>query len=632
MITPLLCLFAVLMPGLAISTYADRKLEHTLPVSCTITVGFLFPFGLAGRMNIGVAAELIISAFLLVLTLFRVGKRNEWKKLAGNVLTSGMAWFAIAFLVLSFGIRGKLFDQWDEFSHWGDVVKATVDLNGFSTNSASMSAFQTYPPGMVIFQYLFQRIGILTGGPFREWGAYFSYNLFLLCFFAPLFSKLSLKKPLRSLASLVCILALPTAFYTKTWFSLYIDVAVSCVFAYGLYSIVKSDEKDTDQTNWLQILSVCSACFMLPMLKDAGIFFAIALLLMFLCTQKWKAGWKGILAVAISAILPILAWKINVRISGATEVFPMQFDLRELGRVILGRGAEYRGTVLEEYVPTTLISKTFVIGNTGLAINYLMLMVIVSVAAYFMLQKQANQTVSIGLRRIGIAIPVLFVVYTGGLLITYMFQFSEYEALRYSAFERYISMPLCGICCFLLYILLDNLQSKRRIWIAILTCAVLLVAPLENAYHFLNRDYVSESVKSRSEYTQLADKIHRDVPESATVYIISQQDNGADFWVMHYLCRPARVNIGQLSEKTGFSGFQAGGYSIGGPYTNNDIWSANISPETLMDEWVSRYDYVAVLHTNDYLNETFAPLFDGKLMDNGLYQIDKENRTARLVQ
>ena len=625
MISTMLYLFILLMFGMLIATWTKKKIEEVLPLSCVIEIGFLFVFGLAGLLNIGLLVLILFALGMFIWSLGIKKRSNQIRGLFSSVFSSSFMFLLLILFFLTIGIKGKLFNDWDEFSHWGDVIKATVDLNGFSTNPDSLSAFQTYPPGMVIFQYIFQRIHILTGGAFSEWRSYFSYNLFLLCFMAPVFSKLSIKKPVFSIIAVVSIILLPTIFYTTTYYSLYIDVAVSIVFGYGLYSLLNyvKDKK-------FQLLSVCAACFILPLLKDVGMFFSFVLLIIYIFMERTKVKKRFFVYVLCSVFVPVIVWRINVSITNASQVFSFKYDAVEFVRVLFGKGDIYRQNILKEF-PKTLITKSLPVGNTGISINYLALASVISVLWYISIKRYT--TLDEGnkrLRAIQIIIPIALIVYIIGLQITYMFQFSEYEAERFMSFERYISIPICGICISLVYVWTDIIiATNRRYWGGIILCIIMLFAPLNNIYSFMSGDVAAQSKQDRIKYLELESKVQRNTDGKSTIYIISQQDNGKDFWVLHYLFRPNKTIIGQLS---GFEGFSAGGYSIGKPWYEGDVWSSDISPDELMKQWLERYDYVAVLQTNDYLTENYSSVFDPIIIGNGLYYIDKNERKAKLIE
>ena len=626
MISVIILLLILFSWGTAFAAGTGQKLEKTLPAAAAVIIGFLFPFGLAGILDIGTYVLAVLGCGLAAWVVFRAKKQGWVKAPARLVCTEGMLWFVISLGILTVGTAGKVFDQWDEFSHWGDVVRATVDLNGFSTNPASLSAFQSYPPGMVIFQYIPQRFSLLFGGGFSEWQAYFAFDTFLLCFMAPFFSRLPLKKPFFSIACLASILLLPPFFFTTTYFSLYIDVAVSCVFAFGLFAVL-----DREEEKRFRLVSVCSAVFLLPLLKDAGIYFAAVILALYLFTGR-KSGaapvWKEILAGVLAMAVPLVAWRVNIRISNASQVFPMKVDIAEIFRVLAGKGEEYRRVVVKGF-PGALIDRGRTVGHTGSSLSFLTLIIGISLSGILTLRKLAEKRKEkTGTFQIGI--PLMLLVYCGGLLIAYMFQFPEYEARRYAAFERYMALPLCGTALFILYVWITFLlRPDKRLAAGAMACAVLAFAPLSVEYHFLSRKAVADSLANRGYYRELADKIRRNTDGESTIYIISQQDNGKDFWVMHYLCRPNRTVIGQLK---GLEGYAGGGYSIGKPYYEGDVWSSDISPEELMDQWTERYDYVAVLRSNETLAENYSGLFDGEIRDSTLYRIDREARIARPVE
>lgn len=626
MISILVFLFVIFSFSIFIASQFNKTVELALPLSIVSIVAIMFPFGLCSLLHIGALLVITISVFVLLLSLHNARKAKKLNELVACIFTSAIAWVCFFLIVFAISLRGKLFDQWDEFSHWGDVVKASVDINGFSTNPASMSAFQSYPPGMQIFQYLLQRINITLGGSFSERRAYYSYDVFLLCFMAPVFSKLSLKSPFVSGAAVLSIMLLPTLFYKSAYYSLYIDLILSCVFGYGLYTVLQFIESPDK----FFILSICACCFILVLLKDVGILFSITLAVLYLreshiSNKKWS-----IIAIAFSIIIPALTWKINVKLTKANEVFPLKYDVVELWNVLCGGGKLYRQAVLKGF-PRHLVSTTYSVGNTGISISYFTLLIVISLLSVYSVHRFLdNSRISAKQQRaILYFAPLFLLIYTICLLVTYMFQFEEYEALHFASFERYLAIPLLGILLFILYIWLDIKTRKKNYIVFLILCVLLYSAPIENIYSFLSRDVVNNSIITRSKYSVLDRKIKDNVNSVSNIYVISQQDNGLDFWVMHYLFRPNIVKINQLPMLPGYA---RGGYSIGKPYYEGDVWSSDISPEDLLAEWIDNYDYVAILHANEYLNEHYSSLFDSVVHDNSIYYIDKTNSIAILIE
>lgn len=105
-----------------------------------------------------------------------------------NLFSEGFIAFLILSVVAVRSVSGKLFDSWDEFSHWGDIVKAMSFLDDFGTNSLSFSLFKNYPPGMSLLQYFLEKLLMFFPKVhFEEWLTYFVYQVYCFSFLIPLF-------------------------------------------------------------------------------------------------------------------------------------------------------------------------------------------------------------------------------------------------------------------------------------------------------------------------------------------------------------------------------------------------------------------------------------------------------------
>ena len=176
----------------------NRTFEETLPLTAMGMVLLVFLFGVCGWLKIGVALCFCIALALYVATVILLITKKNFHSFFKNTITPGSLIFILIFFALSFFNLGRVACSWDEFSHWVDIVKVMTTLNDFGTNPASSSAFQSYPPGMSIFQYILQRkfLWVNPDGGFNEWRVFFSYQIFCLIPLFPLFKNCSFKKPL----------------------------------------------------------------------------------------------------------------------------------------------------------------------------------------------------------------------------------------------------------------------------------------------------------------------------------------------------------------------------------------------------------------------------------------------------
>ena len=153
--------------------YKYIKLEESLPYTFMGIVLLLFIFGLIKLLKFGVYFICLLSFISWAYSVYKFVKSDNKLKCIKNILTPGFVFFVGMFIFLCILHHGRLITFWDEFSHWGDVVKAMYMINDFSTNPLSLSSGRTYLPGVSLFQYFFQ----VLAGNFNEGYLYVSLQI-----------------------------------------------------------------------------------------------------------------------------------------------------------------------------------------------------------------------------------------------------------------------------------------------------------------------------------------------------------------------------------------------------------------------------------------------------------------------
>ena len=220
--------------------------------------------GVAGFLPAGVYAVYLAASAAYVVSICALVRRHSWKETATNLFTPGFVIFTVAFALFAVCNKGKLVHEMDAFSHWGDVVKSMTLLDDFGTNAASLTEFKSYPPGISLFQYFYEKTGSLLHGGTRytEWFLYHAYQVMLAAFVAPVFSRLSHRKPATALICSICVFAAPLVMYYNTYDSLYVDsllgILSGCALAMMVFTLLN---------NWLGYLSVLNSLLIIVILS-----------------------------------------------------------------------------------------------------------------------------------------------------------------------------------------------------------------------------------------------------------------------------------------------------------------------------------------------------------------------------
>ena len=613
------------------AAYFKRKYEEILPITIMGLVLIAFVFGVAGILKAGFWAVMLLAAAMYLAAAVKIVRTRTLKQFLGYAVTPGAVVFVVLYFLLALLNVGKIASAWDEFSHWVDIVKVMTTLDDFGTNPNAHSLFQSYPPAMALFQYLFQKIynlGKLAEG-FSEWRVYLAYQVFLFAVMFPFFERLTFRRPLSSLVAIIAILFTPLIFFRNIFSAVYIDPFLGILSGTGLATVYTKKNKDIFYSLYIWLL-----CAILVLAKDAGMLFAIALAAAYILdlyrgknvsitarTIKEKNIFA--LLAGLAVVLPKALWSLELKTSHAEVNFSDPVDLSILWQVLTGTDETYRSDVLYSFFGA-LEGSAVSLGYTQINLIHITLLI----TAFFMLYlvyclfTKKQKDMDIGSPWVLVIAAAQTVVYILGLCVSYMFKFGEAEAVILASFSRYMNIAYLAVTMTLLLIFLDRAQKafdQSPIFEIALCYIVLMITPWTLVKDFVKGDYIEQSNVVRSNYELLADKIESVCDGDDKIYIISQGTAGFDYYVLRFESRPNSTN-------DSFT------WSIGEPFFDGDIWTKTVTAEQWQSELLAEYDWVALYSVNDYFCATYGELFEApeKIENNEIYMVNKE--TGLLVK
>lgn len=154
-----LILALIVLMGVAVFTSIifNKKIDKTIILSFFIAIFIIYIFGFFDHLKAGVYAVIALSCLMWISSIILFFRKDK-KEIIHNIVTPGMIIFGILTIVMFVFERGKMLVEWDEFSHWGSVVKSMFLTNGLSVKEGSSLMFKSYPPAISIFEYFFQVI------------------------------------------------------------------------------------------------------------------------------------------------------------------------------------------------------------------------------------------------------------------------------------------------------------------------------------------------------------------------------------------------------------------------------------------------------------------------------------------
>lgn len=621
--------FCVISSGCAVGvSFFERNYEESLPISCSLIVLILFCFGLSGHLLSGFYFIIALSIVFFLASLFIIIKKSCINLFFKQLFTPAFFVFVLFFFIFVFCEKGMLLCGNDEFSHWGYIVKIMTFNDDLGTNPIYNASYPSYPPGMALFQYLFQKINwLITGQVFVESYLYTSYFVFFFSFILPFLYRIKIKDLLFLFISASIIFLYPLLFFSEIYSQINIDSFLGLMSCIGLAYIFLDRERDAFFS--LRVLCIIS---ILVLTKDAGLFFAIILAAVFSIDSiifyfQNKKNSKKIflfflpLFSVMAVALPKFLWSYNIYKNEAHVSFPGKVDLIDFFSVLIRRNHTYRQDVWEDFF-RTFLSSGIKIGNSGIVVTYLILFLTLLIFVGLLSSFVAKQYDIPKYKQKLFLAALIFqsLAYIIGIAISYMYKFSEYEASILASYNRYISVIFLGIWTMVVLLIIyaiHKLSNKKNLYAAAALFVLLTLVPVNFAYDFILKEHVVSNNTSRSDYQSLCDAINS-TEEGSRVRLISQARENYDYLTIRFCTYPHYIGTPQ---------------SIGMPFFDGDIWTVPVTAEEFWLDLYNNYDYLAIYNVNEYFIETYGHLFESisDISPNSLYKVNKENMVIEKI-
>lgn len=625
-IVSVLLFILVLMSGSFFAAYKfDKPFEETFPISCLsyIIIGFII--GILNILKISVPIIIVFSLALYAYTIYEVVKNKDLDKIINNIFTPGFVIFIGFTFIFVFALKGKLFNTNDEFSHWGDIVKVMATIEDFGTNPLSNSIFKSYPPAVSIFQYILEKINLyLTGEVFVEWLCYIAYDILCVTVILPFTNKFSFKRSSSIITSIITLFLLPFIFFTPSFITLHVETILSFFIAALALQLIWNEDDLLSDIRYLLMLAV------LVIVKDSGLLFsalfgigfALKKLLNKDLTKKEKL--LNCLYTACAIGLPKVLWAIDIKINHVAKSFSNKFDFISLLNVLTGKEISYRKDVLKTFFDYTMVEGMF-IGKTGIMMIYSALIVIlicliIIVTSLIKTKYEEKKTSSNIAKYISI---ITLIVFIAGTCVSYMYKFSEDEALQLASYERYVSIVYIGFFLFVFinFIILNDRNDKlTEVLNCVIICVLVFCVPAEIVTTIFTRTVVKSSIAYRNELCgEIVNKTN-ELLNNETIWYINVYSDDADRLVYKYSVRPNVVEgYANIKEKVKDDDQFAIKYSV--DEWSNDLFNGNCG-------------YVAIYRVNDEFIEDYGSLFENieDISDNTLFKVNKDTKTLTLCE
>lgn len=585
-------------------------------------------FGLIGYLNFGMETFvlLVFSVTSVVLIRSVTFRTSIVKNLS---LPSTVAFFVLS-LVSFIKTKDWLLYQWDEFTHWGQVVRIMYEYGALGPGTPTDYTAESYPPALALFQYF-----VMDFSPrWREGLIFWSIHLIALSIIVSVLAKCSFKNVSEIVLKLFVALVASFAFF-NTFDNVTSDPILAMTFGVLIVFAIKSSSLDS---RWGLVFATTAG--FLTLIKPIGIYLACAAILVniisTLFSRKHNSGWKVILSLrpAITASFAAgaawMSWGYYI-----TSLTPSAFS--PLG----GVPAAFDSSGREEFVSGVISSFTRALFETGLnpiswsnmpASKWTIVCTIFFVIWVY-LDSKSNILRNFA---IGITLLTASAGYLAVILNAYLTVFGSGEAAGLASFSRYLATWYQGVFFAIVVLILsefdltqnvksstDNREifkfpNKKQIGILLTTFIMLTTVSSIGNYVNLIRSPQFKGLEWRAPFDPVIKEIEATkMPAGSKVYIITQHKVGFEYYVLRY--EMIGMQFGEVP------------FSIGSQYGEGDIWT---EPTMTVDQWsktLRDFDFVVLYITTESFNKEFSSLFKGGVVEaNTVYKVDKLAKTVVL--
>ena len=452
------------------------------------------------------------------------------------ILTGGLWAYIGCLLVVTVMDAGRSFYSWDEFMHWGKMVKEMIRLDRFyCVTESTLYRHKDYPPFVALFEYAWCRMG----GGYSEQHVAQALHLLNVSLIVPyMFEQFPVRTKWKDgpeyiakgvMAAVAVLLVCSLCDPNTNINSIYEDLTIALMFSYSAF-LVYQKEYRTKAGQFAYLMSLVA----LIGTKQIGIAFIglsllyLVLSVLFLEPDR-KEKRKGLLCMLISAAAAgayYVSWNRLVRLYPDER----QFDLNNMSlslflkRITDSSDREHRDMLkrfifelFDRNIASGLITITYFT-------SFLIILLIIIALAYKFKEKFSGKEAMV----LGTVFAVGEVGYALMMLMLYELCFERQEMTSMHSFVRYMGSYFLAELALLFAIAFWLRGRENLIWQNIgRTCiafmlAVVLVVPGKLSFLVPQGIYGDKVYDTRQRGKFITDH----VDEGSTVYLLYERSDG----------------------------------------------------------------------------------------------------------
>ena len=594
----------------------NYKFSISLGISTLILVLLLFILSL---FNLLIYTKILIFLIIISGIVYLVLKYKNGKcRLLDDInlyIDETVIIFSILFIISILNGFERYVHYWDEYNMWALSAKKVILSNSIVNFS--------YPPIMALWSYFISLFDV-----FKEQNLYIGNSIYIYIFIMSLFSSIKDKK----IYILLFLISISFCYLFSSMYSfnnLYADFPSAIVFGFGLIisyiSVVKKK---------MPKIMILLPSIVITLMKPQGFLLATCLILITIILYsvydiKWSLKSKVIKNNIIDIfkkfwfiILPLILYLFWTLISnkfliqhiyitdaiapdGLSTTFFSNPSIKTLIHFALNAFKYLDNTIFNSIIPLSLINY-FILINTFIFI------------CFYSSCKDIKKSILYTIPFI-IAFICYFILTALSLLVAMPIE----DALEFSSFSRYLDNFNVGIFMFVIWMIFQKFQIKKKYVLVLTTILIFISVPISKTFSFVTD--IESRYENRNNYYSDVKKFNlvlNNTNKHSKIYIIDQEDKSGylPMCKAQYYLYPRITNAnGQINWKIQTK-------------TDNSSWmlSAKTLEQTLIK---NKFDYLFLYSTtNEFFDEiSYMIKNKGNIENYKLFKINVINNSISLT-
>ncbi len=617
-------MYFILANGLLV-LISKKSFGKCLPVMMMINA-FVYFFSqvIFHTFKVGFVVNVLFAIIFIIALIYMKIKGKNFDTLKENFFSTGFYAFLIAYVIISIFDLNRTFTAWDDFSHWGMMVKEMFRIDKlYSVPTSTLMVHKDYPPIMQLLELFFSHLI----GKYDESSLIRFVRLSCFVLFLPALDHIGKFDKKNIIIKTIIIMGI--AFLTFMLFdegvihSIYNDYVMTIVVSYLIIHIILS--KNPLENFSLVVLSLGLSFLVLTKQIALTLYFMVLFMFFIDVFLKYRQDkirlskkstiYMVLKVLILLVIIPLLLWKgwsRYVEKLNLTQQFNISnVNLADLPGIIYGsKGEKYQIDTASNYLYAIKTKK--ITTSDTLNLSYVQCFALVILLLYLIWIYGKKYFYKKELFFLAVTLSIGFIGYAFVMLVSYVFLFDSNEGPILACFIRYVGayVLICLSVVIMLFVFIENKKgdSIKKLFIIFL-CLFIIQSPSRIGACFPK---LTKSIENDSLYH--AEIINKKTKKNSKVFLLTQSSNGSYQFYVKYYANPRIVN-------SVYATFPVNGVNY------KEYFDKNIN------DYLLNFDYLYLLKADKELISKYRFIFpDDDIKDTNLYKVKNNNGKVELIK